>query len=209
METFLDHLMQAESGGRDTAANPRSTALGPFQFIESTFIEVSRRHFPADTEKLANGELLRLRTTGHSRGGQLEAYTRDGHLRSSRPSCRTSPICVWHFSRMPGRGGARLAGPRRYPLAIRVVGAAVVQANPFMAGMTTSEPYSLVQEQLAGSEIAAAEIKGNPAWKVRKAEALPSTWCDRGLASCRRWIALARQRVARKVANGSLPRRRR
>jgi hypothetical protein len=34
--TFLDRLMHAESAGRDSAANPRSTALGPFQFIKST-----------------------------------------------------------------------------------------------------------------------------------------------------------------------------
>lgn len=35
MEEFLDRLMIAESGGRLRRKNPRSTALGPFQFIES------------------------------------------------------------------------------------------------------------------------------------------------------------------------------
>src|SRR5262249_58306119 len=44
-DSFLDHLMRAESGGRDTAANPRSTALGPYQFIKSTFLDLARRHF--------------------------------------------------------------------------------------------------------------------------------------------------------------------
>src|SRR5690606_6893021 len=35
MPKFFDRLMMAESGGRLTARNARSTALGPFQFIES------------------------------------------------------------------------------------------------------------------------------------------------------------------------------
>ena len=35
-DKFLDRLMRAESNGRDEAANPRSTALGAFQFIKSS-----------------------------------------------------------------------------------------------------------------------------------------------------------------------------
>jgi hypothetical protein len=46
-DAFLDRLMSAESGGLAHAKNPRSTALGPFQFIKSTFLEITRRHFPA------------------------------------------------------------------------------------------------------------------------------------------------------------------
>jgi len=41
VQTFLDRLMLAESSGQLDARNPRSTALGPFQFIESTFLEVA------------------------------------------------------------------------------------------------------------------------------------------------------------------------
>ena len=46
LDTFLDRLMIAESGGRLDARNPRSTAVGPYQFIVSTFIDVARRNFP-------------------------------------------------------------------------------------------------------------------------------------------------------------------
>ena len=60
-ETFLDRLMRAESNGRDFAANPRSTALGPFQFIKATFIEVTRRHF-AEVASFSDEQVLALRT---------------------------------------------------------------------------------------------------------------------------------------------------
>ena len=61
-DTFLDRLMAAESGGRSTAKNPRSTALGPFQFIKGTFLELTRRHFPAEISGLTEKEILKLRT---------------------------------------------------------------------------------------------------------------------------------------------------
>ena len=55
--TFLDRLMGAESAGRSHAKNPRSSALGPFQFINSTFLAVMRRAVPRlCAAMLATGE---------------------------------------------------------------------------------------------------------------------------------------------------------
>ena len=62
METFLDRLMMAESGGNAFANNPRSTALGPFQFIAATWLEVVRAAFADATAKLKPHEILQLRT---------------------------------------------------------------------------------------------------------------------------------------------------
>jgi hypothetical protein len=53
-QTFLDRLMGAESAGADHAKNPRSTAVGPFQFIKATFLEVTRRHFPTEVAGLTD-----------------------------------------------------------------------------------------------------------------------------------------------------------
>jgi hypothetical protein len=61
-DTFLDRLMRAESNGRNDAKNPLSTALGPFQFIKSTFLDVMRRHFPDDVAHLNERDILALRT---------------------------------------------------------------------------------------------------------------------------------------------------
>jgi hypothetical protein len=62
MEEYLDRLMAAESGGRLDAKNPRSTALGPFQFIESTFLFVVNEYFPSEVASLTREQVLALRT---------------------------------------------------------------------------------------------------------------------------------------------------
>ena len=61
-DAFLDRLMSAESGGLAHAKNPRSTALGPFQFIKSTFLEITRRHFQADIAGFSETQILARRT---------------------------------------------------------------------------------------------------------------------------------------------------
>ena len=62
MEDFLDRLMTAESGGHLHKKNPRSTALGPFQFIESTFLFVVNRHFQSEVAGLTEQQVLARRT---------------------------------------------------------------------------------------------------------------------------------------------------
>ncbi|MBU2533245.1 MAG: hypothetical protein KKB37_10930, partial [Alphaproteobacteria bacterium] len=77
IENFLDRLMIAESGGNDRARNPLSTATGPFQFIESTFIAVMQRHFPKRVASLNIAQILALRTDRAVARQAAEAYTRD------------------------------------------------------------------------------------------------------------------------------------
>ena len=84
LDGFLDQLMIAESGGDDLARNPKSTALGAFQFISSTFLRVVRRHFASETASLSFAEILRLRTDREFARRAAEAYTKDNayHLAS-------------------------------------------------------------------------------------------------------------------------------
>jgi hypothetical protein len=83
-ETFLDRLMGAESGGRSNAKNPRSSALGTFQFIKSTFLEVARRHFPAEVAGFLEEKILALRTDREFARRAAAAFCRDniGYLKA-------------------------------------------------------------------------------------------------------------------------------
>ena len=58
MEEFLDQLMAAESGGRLYKKNPRSSALGPFQFIEIHVPLVVNKHFPHEVAGLTERQVL-------------------------------------------------------------------------------------------------------------------------------------------------------
>jgi hypothetical protein len=131
--------MHAESAGRNTAANPRSTALGPFQFIKSTFIAVMRRHFPADVAHLSETDILALRTDRGFARRAAEAFSRDimdfladkglkptfGHLRLA-------------FLLGPSAAAKVLQAAPHKPVA-RILDGSVIVANPFMRRMTAAD----------------------------------------------------------------------
>lgn len=197
MDAFLDRLMMAESGGRATAKNPRSTALGPFQFIESTFLSLARRHFLTETAALSPPQILALRTDmGFSRKA-AEVYTRENaaHLQAngvtpSYPNLRLAFLL--------GAGGAVrvLSVPPETPL-YTLLGPAVLVANPFMATMTA---HGLAQRaarevnQPIGSQHGVQVPPGSAAPKRNAAPAVP-VFCSLRLPSCKRWLALQTAKV--------------
>jgi hypothetical protein len=138
-ETFLDRLMHAESAGRNSAANPRSTALGPFQFIKSTFLAVMRRHFATDVANLSDNDILALRTDRGFARRAAEAFSRDnmdfladkglkptfGHLRLA-------------FLLGPSAAAKVMRAAPGKPVH-HILDGSVIVANPFMRGMTAGE----------------------------------------------------------------------
>ena len=198
MDIFLDRLMVAESGGRDNAKNPRSTATGPFQFIVSTFLSVTQRHFPKEVEKLSTAQILALRTNREFARKAAAAFTRDnaaviaaaGH-KPTFPNLRLAFLL--------GASGANkiLSAPRKARL-VNLMSRGVIQANPFMARMTAGD---LIRR-------AAADIRTNPATTAGiKPGKLPAGYkpkprirvrCNLSLPSCRRWLALQKRKLANK-----------
>ena len=138
-DVFLDRLMRSESNGRNHAKNPRSSALGPFQFINSTFIAVMQQHFPGEITNLSQRQILALRTNRDVARRAAKAFSKDnmtylvergitptfGHLRLA-------------FLLGP-QGAARVlqAPPDRD--ITRILGNNVVAANPFMRRMTAAD----------------------------------------------------------------------
>ena len=164
---FLDRLMQAESNGRNNAKNPLSSALGPFQFIKSTFLEVMRRHFPDDIAHLSERDILALRTDHGFARRAAEAFSRDnldylldkglqptfGHLRLA-------------FLLGPSAAARVMQAPPSKPLH-QILDGSVIAANPFMRRMTAGDliaratrdvsPREPARTQIASAKPAAAE----------------------------------------------------
>jgi hypothetical protein len=138
-DTFLDRLMRSESNGQDTAKNPRSTALGAFQFIKSTFLEVMRRHFANDVANMSETDILALRTDRSFARRAAEAFSKEnldyladrglnptfGHLRLA---FLLGPV-----------GAARVVeAPPTKPVA-EILDDKVIAANPFMRRMSAAD----------------------------------------------------------------------
>jgi len=214
-ETFLDRLMRAESNGRDFAANPRSTALGPFQFIKATFIEVARRHF-GEVVTLSDEEVLALRTN--------RAYAR----RAAAIYSMENLAYLTGRGLKPSLGDLRLAylvGPTAAARILQahpqspagdILGAQVVKANPFMAGMSASDLIARstrdVGEHRASVAAMAPEprrrtvgIQPGPRAQPRPGPAPVTATCNQKLVACQRWIAMQanKQRVAQQQAAAS------
>jgi len=138
-QIFLDRLMVAESGGRRHAKNPRSSALGPYQFIKSTFLAISRRHLADEIAGLKEAQILELRSN--------EALAR----RAAAAFCQESLQNLKNRGLQPTFAHLRLAfllgpaGAARIMLATNeipvgtLLSRMVVKANPFMRGMRVGD----------------------------------------------------------------------
>lgn len=197
MDRFLDRLMASESGGRDHARNPRSTAVGAFQFIESTFLDIAKRHFPSETAKLSDAAILALRTNRAFARRAAEAYSRDNASHLAALGLATT-FANLRLAFLVGPAGAAdlLKSPNPTPV-VAVLGARVVRANPFMSGMTSGELASWSERSLRAPGLgsarvgvapgATADTRGPPKVQLK-------IRCARNLASCRKWVSLAMKR---------------
>lgn len=197
METFLDRLMIAESGGRLDARNPRSTAVGPFQFIESTFLAVVRRHFAAETATLAPHEILALRSHPVFARKAAEAYTRDNAaVLQGFDVAPTFPHLRLAFLLGPGGAARVLKAPPDAPLA-GLLAPAVLVANPFMASLTAAGLVARSAREVAQPVTSTAGVAVPPGTTLAAGaggrRALPpgiAVRCNLRLPSCKRWLAL-------------------
>jgi hypothetical protein len=206
MPTFLDRLMLVESGGRDDARNPRSTALGPFQFIESTFLEVARRHFAAEVAGLSPQQILALRTNRAFARRAAETYTRDNAAQLVQGGAAATYRNL-RLAFLLGPVGAMrvLQAPPQVRVAT-LLGAPVIKANPFMLRMSAADLIAKSERDLSGSSVlrgavvpvavAAAGSTDAPAVPLPPRRPAIQVKCNLDLPSCRRWLSLAQVRLA-------------
>jgi hypothetical protein len=205
-DSFLDRLMHAESGGRDTAANPRSTALGPYQFIKSTFLDLARRHFGVEVQELSEDAILRLRTDRNFARRCAETYSRENLAFLSEQGLQpTFGHLRLAFLLGPFAAARVLQAAPATPVG-EVVGPAVIRANPFMARMSTSnliartarEVGETVSEVDVAPHLRVAAAQPNPVAKPRPVSRALSARhaCNPKLASCRKFADM-QARVAK------------
>lgn len=211
-ETFLDRLMRAESNGRDFAANPRSTALGPFQFIKVTFIDVARRHF-AEVASLSDEEVLALRTDRAYARRAAAIYSME-NLAYLTGKGLTPALGDLRLAYLVGpTAAARLMQAHPQTPASDILGAPVVRANPFMAGMSASELIAKSARDVGERHRAGVAmgpeprrrtvgVQPGPRAQPRPGSASATATCNQKLVACRRWIAMQgnKQRVAQQQA---------
>jgi hypothetical protein len=196
LETYLDRLRLAESGGRADARNRLSTALGHYQFLEQTFQAVVARHFAAEVQALRPAQVLALRADPAFARRAAAAFTRDNadHLSGEGMTASFTNLRLAHL--LGPAGAVRLL---KAPPQTRVtywVSAAALRANPFLATLTVENLIARAKREIeTDGTVAARPTRSGEAGRPIVQKPAVTVRCDLGLASCRKWLALANRRL--------------
>jgi len=204
-DTFLDRLMAAESGGRTHAKNPRSTALGPFQFIKSTFLELTRRHFPQEISGLSEDEILRLRTDPHLSRRAAAVFCKESvdYLKEKGLEPNFAHLRLAYL--LGPADAARIMQAQEQTPVVRLLSPAVIKANPFMRSMSVTDLLAKSERDVMRERSEPVAVAASPPSEARPAARakgkapirMPQTArahrCNSKLASCRKFSARGRK----------------
>lgn len=124
-------IMGVESGGDRFAKNPRSSAYGPGQFIESTWLDMIQRHRPDLMQGRSRAEVLELRSDDKIAPEMTRLYGEENarSLKAKGFEPTEGNTYLAHFAGPQG-ATALLSNPQAR--AAEVLTPAAVQANPFL-----------------------------------------------------------------------------
>jgi hypothetical protein len=198
---FLDRLMTAESGGRNDAKNLRSTALGPFQFLRSTFLDVTRRHFQAEIAGLTEEEIAALRTEPTLARRVAVVYCKE-IVRYLKERGLAPTFAYLRLGYLLGPGdAARIIQAQAETPVVSLLSLGVIAANPFMRDMSAAELVAKSKRDLVRD--ANGPYERHEKSFPLQSQVAPAP-CNLKLAPCRKYMALA---IARAIKSSSPSRR--
>jgi hypothetical protein len=137
--SMIDQIINVESGGNPNAKNPRSTATGPGQFIESTWLNILPKYRPDITTGLGRDEILALRTDPQLSRQMTEALAAENASALTKAGFQATPGNTYlaHFA--GPQGALNVLGANPSDPVSSILGESVVKANPFLANMTAGD----------------------------------------------------------------------
>lgn len=156
-----ERIMGAESSGNRFARNTRSSAYGPHQFLEGTWLELVRRYRPDLMQGRSRDELLALRSdeelssemSGHFNGENASYLAKRG-----LPADENS-LYLAHFA--GPAGAAKLLQNPEAP-ASQSLSADAIAANPFLKDWTGADVARWAERKMGWKPIAMPAATGEP-----------------------------------------------
>ncbi|MBU1210792.1 MAG: hypothetical protein KJ587_05895 [Alphaproteobacteria bacterium] len=201
-ELYLDRLMLAESDGRDFLKNPRSSALGPYQFIQGTFLHVVRRRFSERVAGLSTSEILALRTDRAFAREVIAEYSRElaRHLDRHGLAATYGNLRLAYL--IGPSGATRVLSAKPETALARLISDEAIAANPFLSGMTAADIIARAHRDISmdrNKRLAVVRDRkggvsdGHEAAKIK-------VRCNLARPSCRRWLALRKNKLRKQAA---------
>lgn len=160
---LIDSIIGVESGGNPNATNPRSSASGLGQFIDSTWLSTIRSARPDLAQGKSDSELLALKTDPQLSREMTQAYADQNQALLTKAGVPVTPGNTYlaHFA---GPGGAVkvLQADPTAPVGT-ILGDAAVKANPFLQGMTVGDLRAWADRKMGGNAPAPQPAPASPA----------------------------------------------
>ncbi len=136
---LIDSIIGAESGGNPNATNPNSSAAGPGQFIDSTWLSTLKAARPDLAQGQSDEALLALKTDPQLSRQMTEAYAQQNQtvLAKAGVPVNDGTTYLAHFAGPQGAVKVLQADPGTS--VADILGPGVVKANPFLANMSAAD----------------------------------------------------------------------
>lgn len=160
---YATKVAMAESGGNPTETNPKSSATGSGQFIDSTWLDLMNKYHPEMTKGKSPQEVLALRTDPKLSNELITDYAHENAKTLQAAGIEPTEGTLY-AAHVFGPGGV-IALSRAAPNApaAGIVGPQVMAANPWIGNRTAQDLLSFVGGKMAppaGNEISPMATPG-------------------------------------------------
>lgn len=180
---YVSRLVADESSGRADARNPRSTATGAAQFIDSTWLQFAQAN-PDLFRGMSREQILAARNNPDLSRRAAEWYRRENMTTLAGQGLPANDGTAALAHRFGPQGAAALLRADQNAPIDGVVGQQVMAANPDLAGRTVGEVVGRYAQRFGGSPDATPasardssslpEVPGFDMARVRRAINLPN-----------------------------------
>jgi len=180
-DPITSNIIGIESGGNPNAKNPRSSATGLGQFIDSTWLATVSKYRPDLVEGKSPQEVLALRNDPALSKEMVANYAQENGNYLTQNGQQVTPGTTYlaHFA--GPQGAVKVLGSDPTAPVSSVLGPAVINANPFLRNMTAGDLKNWADRKMAGPSSAPQPsapplppAKNVGSYPVAEAQAAPS-----------------------------------
>jgi hypothetical protein len=154
---FASKMNQAESGGAPNAKNPLSSAAGPGQFIDQTWLDTVKTARPDLAKGMTDQQILALRSNPQLAQDMTEAYARSNATKLSDAGLPVTTATLALAHRFGPDGAETILHAAPNDKLSDILPKKVIDANPQLAGMTAGQYAQTVAKQFGNTTVNAVQ----------------------------------------------------